>query len=167
MTECKIGSEAPDFDAVAIDGSLFSFRKHQEAHDTWHLLIFFRGSWCPVCQETLKELNNYYSRFLENNIHPVTISSDGITELKALSEKYQLKFPVLGDKDAFAAKRYGVMIHGDDTPYEDHGEHNEPAAFLIDERGRILYLYLQTGPFGRPSAQDIEKTANYIRKSLK
>lgn len=167
MTEWKIGCQAPDFDAIATDGSLFSFEKHQKEHDCWHLLVFFRGSWCPICQSMLKDFNEARTRFKEKNTHVIAISSDNLTSLKEMVEQYKLEFPVLSDKDAVSAKRYGVMIHKEDAPYEDHEEHNDPAAFLVDDNGRVLYLYKQTGPFGRPSVQAIEKTINYIKRSLK
>lgn len=167
MPHLELNSEAPDFDAVATDGSLFSLKKHLKEHDAWHLLVFFRGSWCPVCNETLKELNESIDYFTKLNTHIVAISGDHIDDLKRMAEEHRFSFPVLGDKDDIAARSFGVMRHTEDAPYEDHGEHIEPAVFLMDNRGRILYIQIQTSPFGRPSPHDLGRTIKYIKENLK
>ncbi len=167
MTKLSLNSEAPGFDAVATDGSLFSLQKHIAAHKAWHLLVFFRGSWCPVCNETLNELNDSVDRFNDQDTHIVAVSGDHIDALRKMKEDHHLTFPVLSDKDNIAARSYGVMLHHEDSPYEDHGEHNEPAVFLIDPNGRVMYFQIQTSPFGRPSAHDLGRTIKYIKKNLK
>ncbi len=105
--------------------------------------------------------------FEDKNVYITTISTDNRDNLKKLVDDKKLSFPVLCDENVEAVEAYGVFYHGDDAPYEDHGAHGEPAYFLVDENGRLLYQQKQTGPFGRPSVIDLRKIVQYIKKNLK
>lgn len=62
---------------------------------------------------------------------------------------------------------YGVHLHDDETaPYEDKGVHGEPAVFLLNEDGSLLYQQKQTSPYGRPNAEEFLKIAAYIKENL-
>lgn len=63
-------------------------------------------------------------------------------------------------------KAYDVHYHREDDPYEDH-LHGEPAYFLIDEKGELLYQQRQTSPFGRPTVTELRKIVQYIGKTYK
>lgn len=76
-------------------------------------------------------------------------------------------FPVLSDEKLEALQKFDVFYHSKDAPYEDHGTHGEPAYFLVDEEGKLLYQQRQTSPFGRPSATELRKIVQYIQKNLK
>ncbi|TCP26600.1 peroxiredoxin [Scopulibacillus darangshiensis] len=167
MNELKLGEKAPDFNLLSTDGGLFSFSDHQKGHKAWHLIIFFRGEWCPACNDYLEEIEKSTEKFANQHTHIVAISSDEIDRLKELVSAKSLSFPVLSDKDRAAVRGYGVYIHKEDGPYEDHGDHNEPAVFLVDDKGNLLFQQKQTGPFGRPSPHDLGKTIKYISKNLR
>ncbi|MDN4525621.1 peroxiredoxin family protein [Fictibacillus fluitans] len=166
MTKFQLGDQAPDFSAVTAEGDTFQFYDHLNQDDRFHLLIFFRGEWCPVCKEQLQDLEEHKDIFSELNTHIVSISTDEKENLAKLKEDSSLSFPVLSDKDREVINSYGVYYH-DGVYYDDHESHGEPAAFLIDPQKRIVYLSVQTGPFGRPSAEDLRKTIKYIQKTLK
>jgi peroxiredoxin len=51
--------QAPDFTAVTSEGESFQFYDHLNKNDCFHLLIFFRGECCPVCNEQLKDLEEH------------------------------------------------------------------------------------------------------------
>jgi peroxiredoxin len=162
----KTGDQAPDFTLNSEAGDPFSFYQHLEKDDRFHLLVFFRGEWCPVCNDQLKELQQNIDTFKELNVHILAISTDERENLNKMKETHGLSFPVFSDPDRNAGEPYGVHYHNDDL-YEDHGGHGEPAIFLVDNKKRVLYLDVQTGPFGRPTAEDLRKTIKYIKKTLK
>ncbi|WP_062232965.1 peroxiredoxin family protein [Fictibacillus sp. FJAT-27399] len=166
MPKFQLGDQAPDFTAVTAEGESFHFYDHLKTDDRFHLLVFFRGEWCPVCNEQLKDLEKHKETFRELNTHILAISTDESANLAKMKQSRTLSFPVLSDKDQEVIKAYGVYYH-DDTYYDDHGSHGEPAVFLVDPQKRILYLSFQTGPFGRPSAEDLRKTIKYIQKTLR
>ncbi|MBM7701300.1 peroxiredoxin family protein [Metabacillus iocasae] len=167
MPEFTLKSQVPDFSLPTVTGETFSFDSHQKEHQSWHLIIFFRGAWCPVCVSDLKDLEGSKGFFEEKNVHIITISTDSVANLKEMVEEHQLTMPVLSDEKLEALKEYGVYYHGEDAPYEDHGEHGEPAYFLVDEEGKLLYQQKQTSPFGRPSTTELRKIVQYIKKNMK
>lgn len=167
MSKLELNHAAPNFSLPTTTGENFNFSDHLEIHDSWHLLIFFRGAWCPVCVQELKDLEENVSYFNEKNVHIITVSTDKLDALKEMTEEHKLSFPVLSDDKLEALKAYDVFYHGTDAPYEDHGTHGEPAYFLIDEKGRLLYQQRQTSPFGRPTATELRKIVQYIKKNIK
>ncbi|MDF2004410.1 peroxiredoxin family protein [Bacillus pumilus] len=167
MSSFKLGDKMPNFSLPTIQGDHIDFDKHLEEHQSWHLIVFFRGSWCPVCVEELKELEQQQSYFQDKDIHLMTISTDNPDDLKEFADKEGLSFPIMSDQDLTSLKAYEVHYHGEDAPYEDHGVHGEPAYFLLNEKGQVLYQQRQTSPFGRPHANELRKIIQYIRKNLK
>lgn len=88
--------------------------------------------------------------------------------MKEWQEENNFPFPILADENFAVLHDYGVYLHDDETdPYEDEGKHGEPAVFLLDENGKLLYQQKQTSPFGRPDAKELRKIAAYIKKNLK
>ncbi|OEH91704.1 peroxiredoxin family protein [Bacillus solimangrovi] len=167
MSQLQLNDSAPSFTVPCTDGSTFNMSAHLKEHNTWHLLIFFRGSWCPVCLHDLQQLQENVGFFEGKNIHIMTISADEMSALKELVAEHNLSFPVLCDENLEALKAYEVYYHGQDAPYEDHGVHGEPAYFLLNEHGKIMYQQRQTSPFGRPSMTELRKIVQYIQKNLK
>ncbi|MGE6630685.1 peroxiredoxin family protein [Bacillus sp. NPDC077027] len=167
MSSYQLGDKMPDFSLPAVNGERIEFFKHQQSHDSWHLIIFFRGAWCPVCVEELKELEKQQTYFQDKNIHLMAISTDQLDNLKEFAKKEGLSFPIMADEELTSLKAYEVFYHGENSPYEDHGVHGEPAYFLLNEKGKLLYQQRQTSPFGRPHANELRKIIQYIRKNLK
>ncbi len=166
MFMIQTGDTAPDFTIKSENGESFSLHNHLEKDDRFHLLVFFRGEWCPVCNDQLKELEQNIETFNELNTHILAISTDEEQNLKKMKEKHALSFPVFSDIERVAGEPYGVQYHNGKL-YDDHGEHGEPALFLIDDQKRVVYFDIQTGPFGRPTAEDLRKTIKYIKKTLR
>ncbi|OLN22276.1 peroxiredoxin [Domibacillus antri] len=166
MSALQLGDTIPNFTLPSVSGGDFSFLAHQQEHKSWHLIIFFRGAWCPVCVQDLKDLEENKPFFEGKNVHLITISTDQLDNLKQMADEHDLSFPVLADEELTALKALDVFYHGDDAPYEDHGAHGEPAYFLVDENGKLLYQQKQTSPFGRPDSTELRKIVQYIRKNL-
>ncbi len=51
-----VGQMAPVFDAHLVDGDLYRFDPGQRSHPS--VLIFYRGGWCPYCNNHLKEMQD-------------------------------------------------------------------------------------------------------------
>ncbi|MDL4842996.1 peroxiredoxin family protein [Aquibacillus rhizosphaerae] len=167
MNEFKLNQPAPDFTLPATSGEQYHFDTYRKQIGGWHLLIFFRGSWCPACTEELIELEDGIGYFEKKNIHLTAISTDYLDSLKEFVTDNNISFPVLADEKFEAIKAYQVHYHREDAPYEDHGIHGEPAYFLVDNNGNLLYQQRQTSPFGRPGINGLRKIVKYISKNLK
>ncbi|MGI2326907.1 peroxiredoxin family protein [Planococcus sp. YIM B11945] len=166
MSGFALGQETPDFSLPATTGETFTFNDHKSKQAGWHLIVFFRGSWCSACIKTLKDLEENKAYFKGENIHVITISTDFLDDLTAMAEEHQFSFPVLADENLEALKAYEVYFHGDGAPFEDTGTHGEPAYFLVNDKGELLYQQRQTNPYGRPTAAEIQQIVAFIRKKL-
>ncbi|MDZ5782756.1 peroxiredoxin family protein [Marinococcus luteus] len=160
-----LNEKAPMFTLADVNGE--EFKLEEKIGKGWQLLVFFRGSWCPVCKEELQAWEEHRSFFENNNVNITAISTDNPEDLRTMTEEYRLTFPVLVDEALKVLDDYGVFYHSSEAPYEDHGAHGEPAYFLIDEEGRFLYQHRQTNPFGRPGPKELRKTVKYIEDNLK
>ncbi|CAD7358703.1 MULTISPECIES: peroxiredoxin family protein [Staphylococcus] len=166
MTEFKLGAQMPNFELKATDDSTFNFHQFQQDYpNQWYFVINFRGSWCPVCMEELDQLIKNKGYFEGKDIKIILTSDDSAENLQKMVEEKNVPYPVLVDKDSKFADTYGVFKHPDDSIYDDHGAHNEPAYFLISEDNRLLYQQKQTNPFGRPTMTELRKTIQYIKKT--
>ncbi len=108
MSSFKLGDKMPNFSLPTILGEHIDFHKHLEEHQSWHLIVFFRGSWCPVCVEELKELEQQQSYFQDKDIHLMAISTDHSDDLKEFADKEGLSFPIMSDKYLTSLKAYEV-----------------------------------------------------------
>jgi peroxiredoxin len=163
----QLTDTVPDFTLPTVAGEKFAFNEHREKHDSWHLIVFFRGAWCPVCQEELREFQANKEKFEEQDVHLLAISNDDLEDLQEYANKENITFPIMADNELEAIKAFDVHYHGEDAPYEDHGQHGEPAYFLVNEKGELMYQQQQTGPFGRPHPDELLRLVKYIKKNVK
>lgn len=106
-------------------------------------------------------------RFQRYDVKITGISTDDLDDLKKLAADNSLSFPVLSDHEFNVSEAYDVPIHENDEVYEDHGKHNDPAYFLVNEQGIVTYFHKLTGPFGRPSADELAQAIKYVQKHSK
>ncbi|WP_394141698.1 peroxiredoxin family protein [Cytobacillus oceanisediminis] len=167
MNKFNLGDKVPNFELPSTSGYQYDFESFRNDNKGWQLVIYFRGSWCPVCVEDLKELEKNKGYFEDKGVYFTVVSADNLDNLNQMVEKHNFTFPVLSDQDLNVLKAYDVFYHNDNDLYEDHGAHGEPAYFLTDEGGTLLYQQKQTSPFGRPTATELRKIVQWIKKKLK
>lgn len=163
----KLNQHAPDFKLNSLNGEEFHFHEDLKDNDKWHLFVCFRGSWCPVCMNELNEFQESLSYFEKHDIQFTAITHESKDTLNKMVDKHDFTFPILLDDHLEFSYAYNVHFHDEQAPYEDHGTHMEPAYFLTDERGKVLYQQRQTSPFGRPHPNEIRKVIKYIKENLK
>lgn len=167
MNTLQLGNNAPFFTLPRAEGGDYSLEQDLVDRPGWRYIIFFRGAWCSVCNEDLKEIQESLSYFEGKNVHFTALSTDNREDSLAMKEEHNLGFPLLSDAPKDLLDDYGVFYHDENSPYEDHGSHGEAGYFLLDENGKVLYQQTQTSPFGRPTAKEMRKIVAYIRKNLK
>lgn len=168
MPELQLGEQIPNFNLPSTTGENYLFEDYRTEHKgSWHIIVFFRGSWSPICLEELKNLEGYKDELTSQNILLTAISTDSLADLEQMVEEHHLSFPVLSDEFATVLEAFGVFLHRINAPYEDHGVHGEPAYFLIHETGKLMYQHKQTSPYGRPSPEDLVNITSYISERLR
>ena len=128
---------------------------------TKRLVIFYYGNWCPICMGQLAELRKFAERFAENGVKITLVSPQPEANSRQLAEKYGPLMEFVVDKDSAAAKALGIL-HDAGVPaglqmlgYDQ--DMPKPTAFILDEKGRMLYVDLPENYRVRPRPEDMLK----------
>ena len=124
------------------------------------LLFYYRGAFCPTSAKQLTDYADIYSRFKPLGAGLAAISVDAPETSRQLADDLKLKFPLLSDVDFKTAHDYGVYKSDDESGPQPHGE---PAIFILDVNGKIVYSQIQTGPKGSANPAELAMILLYMR----
>ena len=119
----RIGAEAPDIQAVAINGKDFSLR----GVDSRYTLLFFWSYSCPHCREMIGELGDFAPQNSDVAIVTINISGD-LKKIKRLLKKTHLEKCY----NIFDGEGWNSRI------VENYAVNMTPAFFLLDEDKKII-----------------------------
>ncbi len=127
------------------------------------VLFFFRGAFCATARRDLLAYGDIYGRIQGLGAALVAISVDAPSELSRLRAQLGLEFPLLSDADFAVSRQYGVY-ESDET---DAGPqpHGEPAVFVLDGQGRLIFSQIQSGPKGAAPANEVLLMLLYIAQN--
>lgn len=101
----NVGAEpikAPNFSLNDLNGKNFTLSDHKGSKK---ILLFFWASWCPHCQEAIKELSRKKGDY---NLVTVNIGETRDTISRFMMRR-SYNFSVLLDKDSRVSFAYGVL----------------------------------------------------------
>lgn len=156
----KIGEKAPDFTLKDITGNRIKLSSLLGKENI--LLVFYRGSWCPMCNVQIANLSKDYQKFKKMKTEIVAISSDNVKEARKTEEKAKPEFPLLLDTNSEVIESYGILVKKrelKDMLALMHRKKNYamPSVFLLDKEGIVRYRYVGKSYIDRPSNEDILK----------
>ncbi|KAI8626947.1 AhpC-TSA-domain-containing protein [Xylariaceae sp. FL1651] len=73
------------------------------------LITFYRGEWCPFCNVAVGFLQKHLGDFQARGVTLVAISPELPNNNMTMTEKHELKFPVLTDLHNTFAKKLGIV----------------------------------------------------------
>ncbi len=132
--ELKVGSPAPDFNALASDGK----RVHltDELSKAPIILYFYPKDDTPGCTKEACGLRDNFAAFHDLKATIYGISYDSIDSHKKFIQKYYLPFVLLTDIDHSISKAYGA----------DGLFVAKRQTFVIDKKGMIVYIDRSVNP---------------------
>lgn len=145
----KVGDKIADFtlpNALHKPVTLYDELKKGPVVITW-----YRGGWCPVCNLTLHELQEYLPEIQANGANLIAISPETPDESISFKEKNELKFEVLSDSKNTVAKQLGII----DEKKGRHGEVPLPATIIVDKDGIVTYAFIPKNYRKRAEPEDI------------
>ena len=153
----KVGSQLPEFPLESLDGTTVSSRDFMSSP---HLLLFYRGNWCPFCTAQIEELAASYQRLEKMGLTVVLISPQPIEKNQQIAARFQIPMIFLRDPDGIAAKQLGIQ-HEWGTPmglqllgYESDSV--LPTMLITDAKGQIIFSDQTDNYRVRPELADIE-----------
>jgi peroxiredoxin len=149
-----VGEPAPDFVATHVDHTPYTFSAHHLKRP--HVLIFYRGGWCPYCNAQLADLHLVESKLRAAGFQVLFISTDRPELLYSSLKDQTVSYTLLSDPGLRAAQAFHIAFHLDDQHYaqqlkwgvdlekttgtKDHAL-PVPSVFIIDTAGIIRFVY--------------------------
>jgi len=153
----SVGSVLPEFQLESLDGRVVSSETFKSKP---HLLLFYRGNWCPFCTAQVEELAAAYQRLAARGINLVLISPQSISKNQQLATRFDIPMTFLRDTDGAAAKQLGIQ-HKWGTPmglqilgYESDSV--LPTLILTNKQGHIVFSDQTDNYRVRPEPEDFE-----------
>jgi peroxiredoxin len=136
----RTGSPLPEFRLESLDGHIVSSESFKAKP---HLLLFYRGNWCPFCTAQVEELAEGYKRLEEAGISIILISPQSVKKNQALASRFDVPMVFLRDRNSDAARQLGIL-HRWGTPmglqllgYES--DTVLPTIIMTDAQGQIVF----------------------------
>jgi peroxiredoxin len=104
----KVGQAAPDFTLKDEDGTSVSLAQTREKGPV--IVTFYRGVWCPYCNEDLKALQAALPTFRSMGASLISISPQSPANSRKSKRDNGLDYPILSDQGNAVADRYGLHI---------------------------------------------------------
>lgn len=164
----KVGEVAPMIYSSDQNGKQIELKKLLKTGDV--VIIFYRGQWCPYCNQQLKKVNDSLSFITAKGATVLTITPETPENIKKTIEKTKATFSVIEDKNLAIMKSYKVNFAVDEntvTKYKGYGIDFEkangenganlpvPATYIVGKNGKIKYAFFNTDYSKRASVKDI------------
>jgi peroxiredoxin len=73
------------------------------------VVSFYRGTWCPYCNEEIRALDDAYAQIREAGAELVVLTPQSAANAKEYRDKHPVAFPVLVDEDQTVAAAFGLV----------------------------------------------------------
>jgi peroxiredoxin len=168
----QIGDPAPDFTAHRVDHTAYTFAPTHLAKP--HVLIFYRGGWCPYCNRQLADLHLVEPKLRAAGFEVLFLSTDRPELLYSSLKNPDVPYTLLSDPTLDAAQAFHIAFHVDDETYAKElawGVDLEkttgtkahalpvPSVFIVDTSGVIRFVYSNADYKVRLSADDLWRAA--------
>lgn len=163
------GQMAPLFKAMDADSNLFILEDALKESPV--VIIFYRGFWCPVCNEHLGSIRDSLKLIEEAGAKVIAISPEKPEYLNVMAEKTGAEFTLLYDEgykiaDAFDVTfkptsmqlfTYNTVLNGKlkDTHSDNAQLLPIPATYIINVDGKIIWRQFDPNYKNRSSVEEI------------
>lgn len=114
-----ITGQAPALSGITIDGSQLALN----AAKTEPTLVYFWGTWCPVCRVTSPMVETVAQ---DHRVISVAAASGSDSDIQTYMNEHQYHFPVFNDDSGEQSANWGAIAF--------------PAIYIIDTQGNIRYV---------------------------
>lgn len=125
------------------------------------IVFFYRGGWCPFCNTQMGQLKAIEPKLVALDYQLIGISTDSVEMLKESTQSMALQYQLFSDFESQLSQAFGLAyftsakttkryLAGMDlkNPLQKNAEGEErlvlpvPAVYLIDEKGRVQFSYV-------------------------
>lgn len=171
----NVGDKAPDFTLLNASGKQVSLADYLKKGPV--VLTWYRGSWCPYCNLTLKRLQEELPNFTAQGAHLLALTPELSDSSLSTKEKKELTFEVLSDIRNEVGREYGIVYQlspdvaksyqgGFDLHAYNDDESDElplAATYIIGTDGIIKYAFLDAEYRNRAEPSEIIEVLKTLR----
>ena len=115
------------------------------------VLVFYRGGWCPYCNQHLAALAEAEQQILDLGYQIIAISPDSPENLKINEEKDKVKYTLLSDSKGELAKAFGIVFEAPENykpiiNVHSKGENKTflpvPSVFILNKESEIEFEFI-------------------------
>ena len=131
MAELKVGDTAPDFSLSDEHGLPVSLKDYLGKKVV--VLYFYPKDFTSGCTAEACSFRDNYKPYQDKGVVVIGVSLDSVESHLKFSEKYNLPFAILSDRNKEAARAYGVLGVG--------GFLTKRVTFIINKDGKITHIF--------------------------
>ncbi|QWC58150.1 redoxin domain-containing protein [Erythrobacter sp. 3-20A1M] len=155
------GEKTPDIQLPLTIEAQFELSK--QSPDAFTMLVFYRGSHCPICENYLEELGGELDRFTRRGLNVFAISMDSKERAMKVDDEWDTgDLPLVYDLSEEDARNWGLYISEKREGSEEPDRFSEPGLFLIRPDGTLYMAQVQSAPFTRPDLDDLLENLDFI-----
>jgi peroxiredoxin Q/BCP len=131
MVKLKVGDTAPDFSLLNENGLPVSLKDYLGKRNV--VLYFYPKDFTSGCTAEACNFRDSYKLYQHKGAVVIGVSLDSVESHLKFSEKYDLPFAILSDRNKEVAKAYGVLGVG--------GFLTKRVTFIINKNGKITHIF--------------------------
>jgi alkyl hydroperoxide reductase subunit AhpC len=161
---------APALSVATLSGKPFTLSANKPAKFT--IVVFYRGSHCPICTGYLKELEEGYEEAKKRGIDLIAISMDSkdralkqeaaVIESLGKKEGEKLTLPIGYGLPEEVARSWGLYISPGRPGTSEPAVFSEPALFVLKPDSSVYFISIQNAPFARPNLMHLLGGLDYV-----
>jgi len=105
----EVGDKAPGIRAIDQNGNTFQLSKVVKEAPV--VLFFYRGYWCPVCNQYLKNYADSLSLLTEQGTKVIAVTPETSENVRKTQDITNINIRILPDKNETIMEKYGVAYH--------------------------------------------------------
>lgn len=152
-----VGSVAPDFNGMDAAGRPVELKQLLKKGPV--VLYFYRGQWCPYCNQQLSQLQDSLQLLTAKGAQIVVVTPETLENIDKTVEKTKAAFPIVHDQNFAIMTAYHVaftVAPATVLKYKSFGVDLQkanaastdvlpvPATYVIGRDGRIRFTYFNT-----------------------
>ena len=160
----QVGETIPETTVRTIEGEPVSLLKLIKGKPS--ILVFYRGGWCPYCNQHLAELADIEDQILDAGFQILAVSPDSPENLNKILDKNEIQYTLLSDSHGELIKAMGIAYKASFLfeNFRSKGATGEklelmpvPSLFIVGTDGTILYEYVNPDYKVRMSGEELLK----------
>lgn len=144
-----VGEKIPEAMITNLNGDDVSLQQILKEKPT--VLVFYRGGWCPYCNNQLSGLAEIENEVLSEGFQIVAISPDNHQMLSKTMTKDEINYQLYSDKEAKLIQAVGIGFKTSEsnkkyifnkTNFEPSEILPVPTVMILNTKGEIVFEYI-------------------------